>query len=76
MKTTLLKEKLSQQKNNMANFTSDFTISAETRQEAETKLKSIQMIVSKLNTKELVRLAEVVEKEPMKMAMAKKALGV
>ena len=60
----------------MANFTSDFTISAETKQEAELKLKSIQTIVSKLNTKELVRLAEVVEKEPMKMAMAKKALGV
>lgn len=60
----------------MANFTSDFTISAETKHEAEVKLKAIQTVVSKLNTKELLRLAEVVEKEPMKMAMAKKALGV
>lgn len=60
----------------MANFTSDFTISAETKQEACVKLEAIQMIVSKLNTRELVKLAEVVEKEPMKMALAKKALGV
>lgn len=60
----------------MANFTSDFTISAETKQEACAKMEAIQMIVSKLNTKELVKLAEIVEKEPMKMALAKKALGV
>ncbi len=60
----------------MKNFTSDFTIGAETKQEAETKMEAIKMIVSKLNTKELVRLAHVVEKEPIKMAMAKKALGV
>lgn len=60
----------------MGNFIFDFTISAETKQEACIKMEAIQMIVSKLNTKELVKLAEVVEKEPAKLAFAKKALGV
>jgi hypothetical protein len=60
----------------MENFIYDFSIAATDKQEAATKMEAIQKIVSKLNTKELVRLAHVVEKEPIKLAMAKKALGV
>jgi hypothetical protein len=60
----------------MENFIYDFSIAATDKQEAATKMEAIKMIVSKLNTQELVRLARVVEKEPVKLAMAKKALGV
>ena len=60
----------------MEDFIYDFSIAATDKQEAATKMEAIQKIVSKLNTKELVRLAHVVEKEPIKLAMAKKALGV
>lgn len=60
----------------MANFTSDFTISAGTKEEAQQKMAAIKIIVSKLNTKQLLKLAEVIEQNGTTMAMAKKMLGV
>lgn len=54
----------------------EITIQAETQKEAEEKLKCASIFIRKLKTRELKRFAEVIEKEPMKVAMAKRALGL
>lgn len=60
----------------MAKHTYNFSIEAPTEQEAETKMKALTVLASKLNTKELDKLAHIVKNDPVKLALAKKALGV
>lgn len=60
----------------MNKYSYELEITASNEQEAETKMKALTVMASKLTAKELEKLAHVVKHEPMKMAMAKKALGV
>lgn len=60
----------------MKKFIYDMAISAPTEAEADIKMESLAMLGAKLSTKELEKLAYIVEKDPIKTAMAKKALGV
>ena len=44
--------------------------------EADSKMQSLTVLGARLTAKELKRLEQVVLHEPLKLAMAKKALGV
>ena len=54
----------------------DINIEAASEAEADTKMKAIIVLLKKLKANELAKLAEVVEKNPLKTALAKKALGL
>jgi hypothetical protein len=54
----------------------DISIEADTQQEAADKLSAAVVLLQKLKTKELVRLADVVKNDPIKTAIAKKAMGL
>ena len=60
----------------MAKFTYNFSIEAPTEKEAETKMKGLTTLASKLSVKEIDRLADIVKNDPVKTAMAKAALGM
>ncbi len=60
----------------MTNFNYTFTISAKDREDAEEKLRALATLAKKLSTRELIKLAHVVEHEPHKAALAKVYLGV
>lgn len=60
----------------MKKYQYDITINAPSEQDADAKMKSLTVLASKLSTKEIERLAYVVEYEPAKTAIAKKALGL
>ena len=60
----------------MKKFSYDLTIEAATEAEADSKMSAIGTIIKKLTTKELIKLADIVKNDPVKTAMAKKALGV
>lgn len=61
---------------NMSKFNYDISIDAPGEQEAESKMKSLTVLASRLSTRELEKLAHIVKNDPMKLSMAKKALGV
>lgn len=54
----------------------DFQIEASAEKEAEQKIAALAILASKLKTNELAKLAQVVEKDPIKTALAKKYLGL
>lgn len=60
----------------MSRYTFDVTIEAATQEEATEKLKAATILMKKLKAKEIAKLAEVVEKDPIKTAFAKKAMGL
>ena len=60
----------------MAKFGYNFSMEAPTEKEAETKMKALTVLASRLNTKELDKLAHIVKNDPVKLAMAKNALGL
>lgn len=60
----------------MKKYQYDIAIVANNEQEADSKMKSLTVLASKLSARELERLAYVVEHEPVKTAFAKKALGL
>jgi hypothetical protein len=60
----------------MKKFSYDLTIEAATEAEADSKMSAIGTLIKKLTTKELLKLADIVKNDPVKTAMAKKALGV
>jgi hypothetical protein len=60
----------------MNKYTYDFVVGAQSENDADRKMTALQILASRLNVIELERLAQVVEKEPMKLAIAKKALGL
>ncbi|MBS1773427.1 MAG: hypothetical protein JST82_11265 [Bacteroidetes bacterium] len=51
-------------------------IEAKTETEADEKMKALTILASKLNAKELAKLAQVVKHDPVKTALAKKYLGL
>ena len=60
----------------MKKYSYDITVEATTEAEADSKMKALSAIAKKLSTKELVKLADIVQNDPVKTALAKKALGV
>jgi hypothetical protein len=60
----------------MAVYNFDISVQAESDKEAVEKLRCATVFMKKFTTKELKRFAEVIEKEPAKIAFAKKALGL
>ncbi len=60
----------------MTPFNYEINIEATTEAEAESKMRAIIILVKKLRVNELVKLAHIVQNDPIKTAMAKKALGV
>lgn len=57
-------------------FEYDIVIEATSEKEADQKAKAIKMIAKKLSTKEVAKLADIIENDPIKLALAKNALGV
>jgi hypothetical protein len=60
----------------MTKFNYEINIEATTEAEADTKMSAIGTLIKKLTAKELAKLAHIVQNDPIKTAMAKKALGV
>lgn len=60
----------------MTKFSYDITLEAATEKEADSKIKAVGLIAKKLSTKELLKLADIIQNDPVKTAIAKKALGV
>ncbi|MDI1355338.1 MAG: hypothetical protein PSX36_10490 [bacterium] len=60
----------------MTKFSYDLTIEAATEAEADSKMSAIGTLLKKLTTKEFLKLADIVKNDPVKTALAKKALGV
>lgn len=60
----------------MTKFNYKIEIAAKTESEAIAKIKAVTVLVAKLNTKELEKLADIIKNDPVKTAMAKSALGV
>lgn len=60
----------------MQKFNYDISIEANNEAEADTKMQTIMVLVKKLKSNELAKLAHIVQNDPIKTAMAKKALGV
>lgn len=55
-----------------------YTINLEAKgeKEAEAKMQALTTLASRLNEKELTKLAHVIKHDPVKTALAKKYLGV
>jgi hypothetical protein len=60
----------------MTNYNYEINIEATTEAEADTKMKAVTVLVKKLKATELTKLAHIIQNDPIKTAMAKKALGV
>lgn len=60
----------------MTTFKFEVSVEATSKEEAQSKMKSICDLLKKLNEKELGKLAHIVMNDPVKTALAKRALGV
>ena len=60
----------------MTKYTYELAISASTEKEADTKMKALSILAKKLSAAELDKLGDIVANDPVKTALAKKALGV
>lgn len=60
----------------MNKFSYTLTLTATDKAEAETKMKAISTMASKLKANELTKMADIIKNDPLKMALAKKALGL
>lgn len=60
----------------MPKYSYELEIAANTEKEADTKMKALTVLASKLNEKELEKLSDIIKNDPVKTALAKKALGV
>ena len=54
----------------------DIDITAASESEANTKMKAIMVLLSKLSTKELEKLSHIIQNDPGTTALAKKFLGL
>lgn len=54
----------------------EISIEAPTELEADSKMKSLSIMAKKLNRVELEKMAHLIMNDPVKLALAKKALGV
>lgn len=57
-------------------YTFEINIEAPTQDEASLKIQAASTLMQKLSAREIAKLAEVVKKDPVKTALAKKALGL
>ena len=57
-------------------YSFEVSIEAHTQGEAEVKLLAASTQMQKLKAREIAKLADVVKNDPMKTALAKKALGL
>ncbi|MEY3412271.1 MAG: hypothetical protein RIQ70_959 [Bacteroidota bacterium] len=60
----------------MAKYTYEVSIEATNEHEAIEKLKAASILMQKLKSNEIRKLADVVKNDPIKTALAKKALGL
>lgn len=60
----------------MEKFKYELAIAASNESEADTKAEALSVLAAKLSAKELEKLAHIVKNDPVKTALAKKALGV
>lgn len=60
----------------MTKYNFDISIEAANQQDAVTKMQAATILMQKLKPHEIKKLAEVVKNDPIKTALAKKALGV
>jgi len=60
----------------MKKFGYDISIEARTEQEADSKMRALTTLASKLSETELSKLAHIIKHDPVKTALAKKYLGV
>lgn len=60
----------------MKDFSFKITISATSEEEAKRKMQAGAALFRNLNVKEMEKLADIVQHDPVKTAMAKKALGM
>lgn len=60
----------------MNKYSFDITIEANSPEEAEVKLKAASVLMQKLKANELSKLADIVKNDPVKTAIAKKAMGL
>lgn len=60
----------------MNRYNFEITIQALSQEEAIAKLKASSMLMQQLRPHELARLADVVKNDPVKTAIAKRALGL
>ena len=60
----------------MTTFKYQMQIQATEEKEAESKMRSLSVLASKLSAAELAKLSDIVANDPVKTAMAKKALGI
>jgi hypothetical protein len=60
----------------MKKFRYEITIEGNAEKEALIKMQAVVTLVSKLSANELDKLAYIVKNDPVKLAMAKNALGV
>lgn len=57
-------------------YTYEITLNAASKEEAQQKLSAASVLLSKLTQKEISKLADVVKNDPVKTALAKRALGL
>lgn len=60
----------------MKSYSTQFKITAPDADRANAKFRALATLGRKLDARELAALADVVENQPLKLAMAKKALGL
>lgn len=60
----------------MNKYSFEITIEAQTQGDAEVKLQSATVLMQKLKGREIAKLADVVKNDPVKTAIAKRALGL
>ena len=60
----------------MTKHTFEISIEASSSEEAMEKLKAASVLIQKLKAQEIKKLADVVKNDPIKTALAKKALGL
>ncbi len=60
----------------MEKYSYTITIEAASDSEAQTKLSAASVLMQKLRPHEIKKLAEVVKNDPVKTAIAKRALGL
>ncbi len=60
----------------MKKYNYELEIAASNEKEADVKMEALTILAAKLTAKELEKLAYIVKNDPIKTAMAKKALGV
>lgn len=60
----------------MEKYKYELAIAASSESEADVKIQALSVLASRLSARELEKLAYIVKNDPVKTALAKKALGV